>query len=281
MAVGTFTRPRKLGDALAALHDRPWTVLAGGTDHYPARVVHSPDENLLDITALPELRGIGRTPGGGLTIGAASTWSEVIAADLPPSCDGLKSAAREIGGLQVQNRGTVGGNLCNASPAADGVPALLSLDAEVELASAEGSRRLALDAFVLGNRRTARRPDELLTAIHIPATALEGAGRFLKLGARRYLVISIVMVAGTLTVAGDGSVAALRLAVGACSTAAVRLRGLEHDLVGRPAAGMAASVSDAHLAGLAPIDDVRANAGYRRAAAAVLVRRCLAELAAA
>ncbi len=282
MAVGTFTRPRKLGDALAALHDRPWTVLAGGTDHYPARVLHAPDEHLLDITALPELRGISRTPGGGLTIGAASTWSEVIAADLPPSCDGLKAAAREIGGLQVQNRGTVGGNLCNASPAADGMPALLSLDAEVELASAVGSRRLALDAFVLGNRRTTRRPDELLTAIHIPAAALDGAGRFLKLGARRYLVISIVMVAGTLTRTGDGSVAAVRLAVGACSAAAVRLRGLERDLVGRPAADMAATVSEDHLAGLgADRRRARRRRLPPRGAAAVLVRRCLAELAAA
>ena len=152
-------------------------------------------------------------------------------------------------------------------------------DAEVELASLDGVRRLPLEAFVLGNRRTARRPDELLTAVHLPAAALDGTGRFLKLGARRYLVISIVMVAGTLSRAGDGSVAAARLAVGACSAAAVRLHALERDLVGRPVGDMPATVSDAHLAGLAPIDDVRADAGYRRAATAVLVRRCLAELA--
>jgi len=132
---------------------------------------------------------------------------------------------------------------------------------------------------VLGNRRTARRPDELLTAIRLPAAALSGTGRFLKLGARRYLVISIVMVAGTMTKAPDGTVAAVRLAVGACSAAALRLRGLETSLVGRPAAEAAAAVTDAHLAGLQPIDDVRADADYRRETAGVLVRRCLAELA--
>lgn len=279
--LGSYTRPGRLEDALTALRERPCTVLAGGTDHFPARVTHTPDEAILDITALPELAGIRRDPDGALVIGATATWSQVVAAALPPACDGLKAAAREVGGVQIQNRGTVGGNLCNASPAADGVPALLSLDAEVELASLDGVRRLPLDRFVLGNRRTDRRPDELLTAIRIPATALDGRSRFLKLGARRYLVISIVMVAGTMTVAQDGTIAAVRLAVGACSAAAVRLRELEAALLGLAARDAAGTVGAAHLAGLQPIDDVRADAGYRREAAGVLVRRCLSELAAA
>jgi len=279
--LGSYTRPERLEDALAALRERPWTVIAGGTDHYPARVTHHRDEAILDVTGLPELGGIRRDPDGGLVIGATATWSQVIAAELPAACDGLKAAAREVGGMQIQNRGTVGGNLCNASPAADGVPALLSLDAEVELASLDGIRRLPLDRFVLGNRRTARRPDELLAAIRIPAAALDGSSRFLKLGARRYLVISIVMVAGTMSTAPDGTVAAVRLAVGACSAAALRLRELEAALTGQPARDAAAIVGDAHLAGLQPIDDVRADAGYRREAAGVLVRRCLSELATA
>jgi len=128
--VDAYTRPERLEDALSALRERPLTVLAGGTDHFPARVAHTPDEDLLDVTALPELRGIRYEVDGGLVIGAATTWSQLVAADLPPACDGLKAAAREVGGVQIQNRGTLGGNLCNASPAADGVPALLSLDAE-------------------------------------------------------------------------------------------------------------------------------------------------------
>ena len=135
--------------------------------------------------------------------------------------------------MQIQNAGTIGGNLCNASPAADGVPPLLALDAEVELASAAGTRRLPLAAFLHGPRRTARRPDELLTAVLIPAAATEGRSAFLKLGARRYLVISIAMVAARLATA-DGRVTAAALAVGACGPVATRLPAVEAALVGHP-----------------------------------------------
>lgn len=273
-----YLRPRDLDEALGALGEGGWTVLAGGTDHFPARVTHDPDEDILDITALDALTGIERTAGG-LRIGAASTWRSVIDADLPAACAGLKAAAREIGGAQIQNRGTIGGNLCNASPAADGVPALLSLDAEVELASAGGTRRLPVDRFVLGNRKTALVPGELLTAIHLPDAALEGTGRFLKLGARRYLVISIVMVAGTMRLAADGTIAATRLAVGACTAAALRLGSLEDTLVGLPPKQAADRLEDSHLADLAPIADVRGDAPYRMDAARTLVRRCLSDLA--
>lgn len=275
-----YLRPTDLDEALGALADGPWTILAGGTDHFPARAIRDPDEDILDITALPALKGIDRTTQG-LRIGAAATWRAVIDADLPAACAGLKAAAREVGGMQIQNRGTVGGNLCNASPAADGVPALLSLDAEVEIASAQGSRRLPLDRFVLGNRRTALAPGELLVAVHLPETALDGAGRFLKLGARRYLVISIVMVAGTMRLAADGTIAAARLAVGACSAAALRLTALEAALAGRTP-DEAASVLGGHaLDELTPIADVRGDAAYRREAARTLLRRCLDDLAAA
>jgi CO/xanthine dehydrogenase FAD-binding subunit len=272
-----YIRPSRLDEALSTLAEGGWTVLAGGTDHYPARVSHVPDENILDITGLSELRGIS-TSKDGVRIGAATTWTDVIQATLPRACDGLKQASREVGGVQIQNRGTLGGNLCNASPAADGVPALLSLDAEVELAGVTGSRRLPLAAFVLGNRKTARRPDELLTALHLPAEALEGGGRFLKLGARRYLVISIVMVAGTLSLGADGRIARARIAVGACSAAARRLEALEAALVGSPLEEAAALVTAERLSDLAPIDDPRGDAAYRRDVAVTLTRRCLQDL---
>lgn len=273
-----YLRPTELDEALGALADGGWTILAGGTDHYPARAIRDTEEDVLDITALSALRGIDRTPQG-LRIGAAATWRAVIDADLPGACDGLKAAAREIGGMQIQNRGTIGGNLCNASPAADGVPALLSLDAEVEIASATGRRRLPLDRFVLGNRETALEPDELLLAIHLPDSALDGAGRFLKLGARRYLVISIVMVAGTMRLAADGTIAAARLAVGACTAAAIRLTALEAAVAGLAPREAADVLADSHLADLNPIADVRGDAIYRQEAARTLVRRCLDDLA--
>ena len=114
---------------------------------------------------------------------------------MPPAFAGYQAAAREIGGRQVQNRGTLVGNICTASPAGDGIPCLLTLDAEIELASLAGSRSVPIGDFVDGYRHTLRRPDEIVTAILIPKPKEGARGRFMKLGARRYLVISIVMAA--------------------------------------------------------------------------------------
>ena len=127
-----YLRPTRTEEALERLAAAPLTVLAGGTDHYPARVGKPLAEDILDITALEALRGI-RATDAGWRIGATTSWTQVIEAQLPPLFDALKQAAREVGGVQIQNAGTVAGNLCNASPAADGVPALLALDAHLEL----------------------------------------------------------------------------------------------------------------------------------------------------
>ena len=254
------------------------TLLAGGTDHYASRVGELRDEHILDLSAVAALRGI-RKVRGGWRIGATATWSEVIRARLPPAFDALKQAAREIGGMQIQNTGTVAGNLCNASPAADGVPPLLALDAAVELRSARGVRRLPLGEFILGPRRTALEPGELVVAIHVPEPAPGTRCRFLKLGARRYLVISIAMVAAALDIR-NGKVIGARIAVGACSPVACRLPGLEAALVGTRAADVVAIPNEQHLAELQPIDDVRASAAYRREAALTLLRRALEKLGA-
>lgn len=275
--MGRYLRPASLPEALAAMSAAPRVPLAGGTDHYPARVALAPDEDLLDVTAIPGLRGITEDEAG-WRFGAATTWTDVIEASLPPLFDGLKAAAREVGGVQIQNTGTLGGNLCNASPAADGTPNWLALDAEVALASAAGARTLPASAFVLGNRRTARRPDELLTAIRVPRPGGAARSAFLKLGARRYLVISIVMVAAAATVDAAGRIATARIAVGACSPVPVRLATLEARLVGTRADP--ALVEPADLDPIAPIDDVRGTADYRRDAALTLVRRAVAGLAA-
>ncbi|SNR40400.1 CO or xanthine dehydrogenase, FAD-binding subunit [Tistlia consotensis] len=281
--MGAYLRPETLAEALDALAERSLTPLAGGTDLYPnqanlAAWNQAPDLDLIDLSALQELKGIGERAEA-FRIGALATWTEVLEAGLPDWFEGLRLAAREVGGVQIQNRGTLAGNLCNASPAADGVPALLALDASVELMSKAGSRRLPLAAFVLGNRRTARRPDELVTSIEIPKPAAPARSTFLKLGARKYLVISIVMVAATLEVA-EGRVAAARVAVGSCSAAARRLPALEAALAGRPCdATLAEAVTAERLAGLSPIDDARASAAYRGEAAVTLVRRALTALA--
>ena len=276
-----YWRPETLESALDGLGGGPWNVLAGGTDFYPARVDRAPDEDVLDISAIEELRAIEERSDH-WRLGALATWSDIIAADLPPLFDGLKLAAREVGGVQIQNRGTLGGNLCNASAAADGVPPLLCLGASVELSSAQGVENMALEDFILGSRRTALGADQLLTAVILPKPRhARAAGHFLKLGARRYLVISIVMMAANVEIDEGGNVAAARLAAGACSEVACRLPAAEEALVGLPCgAQLGDGLDAAHLAPLAPLDDLRASAAYRSDAALTLLRRMLNELGA-
>jgi CO/xanthine dehydrogenase FAD-binding subunit len=271
--MGVYLRPDRLEEALAALA-RPMIVLAGGTDFYPARVGQAIDEAVLDITNIADLRGISSTQDG-WRLGATTTWSELIAADLPPLFDGLKQAAREVGGRQIQNLGTLAGNLCNASPAADGVPPLLTLDAQIEVAHGSGIRLVPLAAFITGNRQTGLRRGELVTAIHVPRPRSEARSAFAKLGARRYLVISIAMVAATLEV-DRGCVTAARIAVGSCSAVAQRLLALEAALEGAPLdVRLADRVRPEQLAPLAPIDDVRGSMAYRWHAVDILLRRLL------
>lgn len=275
--MGEYIRPSRLEEALSALA-RPHTVLAGGTDFYPARVGRTIDEDIVDVTAIDALRGISATAAG-WRLGATTSWRELIEADLPPLFDGLKQAAREVGGRQIQNSGTLAGNLCNASPAADGVPGLLALGAEVEIASREVIRRVPLERFITGLRRTDLRPGELVVALHVARPTHPARSAFLKLGARRYLVISIAMAAATLEVA-EGRVAAARVAVGACSAVAQRLVALEAALVGAPLdRSLADRVDPTHLGPLAPIDDLRGSADYRRQSVLVLLRRLLVGLA--
>jgi CO/xanthine dehydrogenase FAD-binding subunit len=280
--MGAYLRPADLDSALGALADEapggaPWVVVAGATDHYPARVGRLPREDVLDVTAIAGLRGV-EAADGGWRIGALTTWTDLAETDLPPLFDGLRAAALAIGGLQIQARATVVGNVCNASPAADGVPNLLALDAVVELTSAAGPRAVPVGEFVTGNRRTARRSDELVTGLLVPAPlpAKHVRSAFEKLGARAYLVISIAMVAAAVEIGVDGRIARARVAVGACSEVAQRLVGLEADLAGRPASPETATIVGAgHLEALSPIDDVRGTVAYRRDAAIVLVRRAL------
>ncbi len=276
--MGSYLRPERLEQVLEALRAGPLTIVAGGTDIYPARVGRPLDDDVLDITAIAGLRGI-EDRGDCWRIGALATWSDVIGAELPPCFDGLKRAAREVGGRQIQNVGTVAGNVCNASPAADGAPNLVALDAAVELASAGGERAVPIGEFITGNRTTTRRVDEIVVGLTVPKPAPGTASTFLKLGARRHLVISIAMVAIVLKPDGD-TVGAVRIAVGACAPTARRLPALE--------AAFAGSLLDRHLGdavdeaqvseALAPIDDVRGSAAYRLDAVRTLIRRGLGDL---
>lgn len=257
----TYLIPTKLEAALKSLAQQQDKLVAGGTDVYPSMKQGHTPKSLLDVTRIKELMNITVTDTG-FRIGAAVTWTEIVKAKLPAAFDGLKHAAKEVGSLQIQNAGTIAGNLCNASPAADGVPPLLTLDARVELASAlRGARILPLQDFILGVRKTALGSDEIVTAIHIP-TPPDGAGSaFEKLGNRKYLVISIAMTAALIKCDLRGLISEARVAIGACSPVALRLTQLEADLIGAKPSEV--EILPSHLSQLSPIDDVRGSGGYR------------------
>jgi len=273
-----FERPQTIAQAARLLASGPWAVLAGGTDLYPAHVGRAVAAPLLDITAIAGLRGIRRDDRG-WAIGATTTWTDVVRAELPPLFAALKAAAREVGGVQIQNTGTVAGNVCNASPAADGTPVLIALGASVALQSERGERELPIEDFVLGSRRTARAVDELVVAVRVPARSARARSAFAKLGGRRYLTISISTVAVVVDVDDSGAIVHAGVAVGSCSAVARRLPALEARLVGVAADSDLASLLDsADLAPLTPIDDLRGSAAYRRDATVTLVRRALREV---
>ncbi|MBT6274401.1 MAG: xanthine dehydrogenase family protein subunit M [Chromatiales bacterium] len=284
--MGAYLRPARIEEALAALGQSRHLVLAGGTDIYPTEanaagwgqpsLTRDDRPNILDITSVNGLNQI-TVFADRVEIGARVTWTQAIQSELGQWFDGVRLAAREVGGRQIQNRGTLVGNLCNASPAADGVPALMALDAKVRLDSASAQRELSLGDFILGNRKTALAEHELVSAIIIPMPASHARSTFLKLGARRYLVISIAMVAVTAVIV-DKIIDSIAIAIGACSAVAQRLPLLEQRLKGCGVSQAERCISDADFHALQPIDDIRGSGEYRRHAAKVLVRRAVAQL---
>jgi CO/xanthine dehydrogenase FAD-binding subunit len=279
-------RPEQLSEALSALARGGWKILAGGTDLYPART-HANASRLLDITGVDALRGVSEdrladgTPAW--RIGATTTWSMLARGEVAPELQALAQAAREVGGIQIQNQATIGGNLCNASPAADGVPVLLALDASVELVSLRGTRMLPLAQFLTGARQTVLACDELLAAVWLPRGSARARSAFAKLGHRRYLVISITMAAVALDLDEKEQVSRLAVAVGSASAVAARLTRLEQALVSTPLAQLGGRAREAladprMLQALSPIDDVRGTAAYRMHAARELVARLLEQI---
>lgn len=252
-------------------------ILAGGTDLFPSWQQSAKPATILDLTRIATLKGI-ESEGSGWRIGATTCWTDLIGADLPPCFDGLKAAGREVGSPQIQNAGTIGGNLVNASPAADGIPPLLALDAEVEIVSSKATRKIALADFMLGARRVDLGDDEMVAAVLIPEQPEEAVSSFLKLGSRCYLVISIAMVAVTVVLDGSGRrIEELRIAVGSCAPTALRLPMLERQLIGctREDLHDPAVINAEALSVLAPLDDIRASADYRIYAAGELCRRAV------
>lgn len=270
-----FHRPETLENALALIAEQPACILAGGTDFFPALGGRTTEEPIVELRRIAGLSGIS-LENGIWRVGATTTWRDIAKADLPPMFDGLRQAAREVGSIQIQNAGTIAGNLCNASPAADGVPPLLSLNAQIEIAGREGNRVVPLEDFITGVRKTALEPGEIVTAVLVPDRPTVRSA-FLKLGARRYLVISIAMVAAAVELDDAGLIGSLQVAVGACSAVAQRLPAIETCLLGvsPDPDGLAERLTGADLSALSPIDDVRASADYRLDAVRELICRTI------
>ena len=249
----TLLRPRSLNEALTMMRDdQTLTPLAGCTDVYVNLQFGTlAEKRFIDVWALHELRTIHKHRDV-LRIGALATYSDLIASALiRRRIPMLAAAAREIGGRQIQNRGTLGGNIANASPAGDSLPVLAAADATVVLQSAVGERRVPFSGFYTGYRTTVRRPEELIVAIEIPP--IEGKQYWRKVGTRRAQAISKVMCAG---VRGPE----VRVALGSVGPTVVRLRRTERVL----SAGGPLKQAQAVLRGeITPIDDVRSTAAYR------------------
>jgi|CXWL01.1.fsa_nt_gi CO/xanthine dehydrogenase FAD-binding subunit len=275
-------QPRSLDEALALLAAHPTaTPLAGCTDLFVAPLLARLDRPaVLDLGRLRELVGIRETAAG-IAIGAGTTFStlrdEPLIRQRMPA---LAAAAAQIGGWQIQNRATLGGNVVNASPAGDALPVLLALDATAVVASTAGERRIPYDAFHVGYRRTALAVGELLVRLEIPVPPAGSQQAFRKVGTRAAQAISKLSVA-ILGRVQDGRIAELRLAAGSVAATPIRLRAAEAGARGRPAdTATAALAGQLAAAEVTPIDDVRSTAEYRRYALERVVRRLLLDLAA-
>jgi xanthine dehydrogenase small subunit len=264
--------PRSIGDALKMLRDEgPLVPLAGCTDLYVALNFGTlRPTRFLNLWNLDALRGI-ETRGTGLRIGALTTYTDIIkSAAVRRRLPMLAAAAREIGGVQIQNRGTIGGNVANASPAGDTLPVLLAADAVVVLRSAAGTRRVPMTSFYTGYRQSVARPDELIVSFEIPA--VRGRQWFRKVGTRAAQAIAKIVIAGVWDKTRRG--VAPRLAMGSVAPTPLRLSQTE-DALAR--GGSLAEAQEVLQREIAPIDDLRSTAEYRRTVAANLLGQFLAE----
>jgi CO/xanthine dehydrogenase FAD-binding subunit len=273
--------PGSLDAALDLLAGAPgqWTPIAGGTE---LMVAHSAGrlnaKRLISLWGIPDLRFI-ETTAENIVIGACATFhdlrdSSAVAADFPL----LAKAASWIGSIANQSRATVGGNLVNGSPAADSSPALLVYDAEIELVSVRGKRRVVYTQFHTGYKRTVLEKDELVYAIHLPRRFAQHRQYLRKVGTRRAMAISKVALAATALVQ-DGSVGEIRVAAASLAAFPARLYRTEESLIGHVLTPEIIQIARrALLAEVVPIDDIRSTAEYRKSVAANLLEEFLVSL---
>jgi CO/xanthine dehydrogenase FAD-binding subunit len=283
LPVSRVFRPTSLNEALRLLAEDPHArPLAGGTD-----VVVQLRDGRRNIATLVDISPLGlagiRESGDGLEIGACTAMDEIASNPrVRTVCPSLAEAAALVGAWPIQCRATLGGNLANASPAADTAPPLLIAEAELLVASPSGRRRVPVTELFVAPGRTCLAADELILAVHVPAPWCAHdrlVERFRKVGPRREQIIAVVSLAARVGVSG-GVVGEARLALGSVAATPVRARAAESCLAGkRLTAALRAEACAALQDDITPIDDVRAPASYRRMVAAVLLDRVLAEVA--
>ncbi len=275
-----YLRPSSVGEAIDVLESSRGTILAGGTDLcvYMAEGFTQP-ETLIDITGIESMRTVENTQNdlgeSVIRIGACTTIAVIASSETLPTC--LRQGAQALGSPQIRNLGTIGGNICNASPCGDTLTPLLSLDAQFVLRSGRGIRRIDCGAFFTGPKKTALETGEILEFVEVPAVACKKRSAFRMIGNRKGQAISQVNAAVSLTFA-DGKISDVRVAVGSVAPIPLRLERLEQLLAGKRIGDLdLTTIRERVLEGIRPIDDVRSSAGYRRDATVALVFDALTE----
>ncbi|OED18984.1 molybdopterin dehydrogenase [Burkholderia sp. A2] len=266
-----YVRAHTLDEVLGALAAQPRPrIVCGATDAFADIGLVPARSAWLDISRVDALRGI-ELNNGVARIGAAATWDTIARTTWLPVA--LTDAAASIGPRQIRVQGTIGGNVCHASAVADGIPALLALDASVELASVRGMRRLPLAEFLLGNHRTALDADELLVALLFARPRAHARTSFIKCTNRDGAAIAVVSAAAQLRVGAAGAIEAAAVAVGGASAVARRMQVLENALTGRRRDELAGVLATSPLDELSPADDCRATALHRLHLARLAITR--------
>jgi carbon-monoxide dehydrogenase medium subunit len=275
-----YERPETIAEAIAAMRADDARALAGGTDLVPQlREGRRRAARIVDLKHIPELTAITVLPDGSVSIGAAVTATAVarhaaIAAGYPA----VAESAQLIGGVQVQNRASLGGNICNAAPSADGVPALICHGAQALIAGPEGTREMPVEAIFAGPGRTTLAAGELLVAIRLPPVTPSAAGAYRRFTPRREMDIAIAGAGAWLRLGEDGAIAEARLALASVAPTPIRAPTAERKLVGgRPSGALFEEAGRLAAQDARPISDTRGSAAYRGTLVAVLMARALAD----
>jgi carbon-monoxide dehydrogenase medium subunit len=275
-----YERPETIADAVAAMAAVDARALAGGTDLVPQlREGRRQAGRIVDLKRIPELTAIAALPDGGFSIGAAATATAVARhAGLATAYPAVAQSAQLIGGVQIQNRASLGGNICNAAPSADAVPALICQEARAAIAGRGGRREVAVEAMFRGPGRPALEPGEILVSILLPPPQPCSAARYLRFTPRREMDIAIAGAGAWLRLDADGAIAAARIVLASVAPTPIRAPSAEQKLIGeKPTRALLEEAGRLAAGDAQPISDTRGSADYRRSLVAVLTARALAD----